>query len=338
MTKLTDYTQVVEDDAYANVGAYIVELMATIRAVRSFSTVEELIDQVLSIIPRVCGRVDLVADSYREISWKNSTRAARGEGSFTILKSVKAKIQDTNAFLHEHENKSQLIKLFFNWLINNKRKTLNSLRTTSLYLSTEGYCQRLSISDLSSINDLMSTQEEADFRLVVLAKHAIDSNSPVIIRSHSGDTDIFIMALTLFYSANLILDSGTGAGRKIRHMSDVEMEEDNRNASIGFHTFTGCEYTSSGWKTMNSKSSFKEAIPRFVENDSVDDHLCRTLGEFVCTMYGGGHAKDVNTLRFNKFTEKQNREIKYVDLSALPPCKTTLKLHILRANRVAYLM
>ena len=52
---------------------------------------------------------------------------------------------------------------------------------------------------------LMSAHEEADFRLMVHAKHCIDSNSPVIIRSRSGDTDIFIMALT-FYSANLVLD------------------------------------------------------------------------------------------------------------------------------------
>ena len=78
-------------------------------------------------------------------------------------------------------------------------------------------------------------------------------------------------------------------------MSDVEMEEDNRNASIGFHTFIGCECASSSWKTMNSKSSSKEAMPRFGENDSVDDHLCRTLGEFVCAMYSGGRAKDVST-------------------------------------------
>ena len=59
--------------------------MATIRAVGNFSTVEELINQVLSTIPRDCERADLMASSYREISWKNSTRAARGEGSFTIL-------------------------------------------------------------------------------------------------------------------------------------------------------------------------------------------------------------------------------------------------------------
>ena len=79
-------------------------------------------------------------------------------------------------------------------------------------------------------------------------------------------------------------------------MSDVEMEEDNRNVSIGFHTFIRCECDSSSWKIMNSISSSKEAMPRFGENDSVDDHFCRTLGEFVCAMYSGGRAKDVSTL------------------------------------------
>ena len=113
LMKIIDYTQVVEDDAHANVGAFIVDIMAAIRVAGSFLTVEELIYQALSIIPRVCGRVDLVTHSYREISWRNSTRAARGEGSFTILKSGKVKIQGTDAFLHENENKSQFINLCF---------------------------------------------------------------------------------------------------------------------------------------------------------------------------------------------------------------------------------
>ena len=77
--KITDCTQVVEDGTYANVGAYIVDLMAAIQTVGIFLTVEELLmNRVLSIIPRDCKKVDLVADSYREISWENSTSAARG--------------------------------------------------------------------------------------------------------------------------------------------------------------------------------------------------------------------------------------------------------------------
>ena len=109
----------------------------------------------------------------------------------------------------------------------------------------------------------------------------------------------------------MIYDSGTGAGRKIVQMSDVEIEEDNRNSLIGFHVFTMCDYIFSflhigktaSLKTMNHKSRFKEVMTRLGENDSVDDDLCRTLGKFVSTMCGGRRAKDVNTLPFSKFTE-----------------------------------
>ena len=47
-----------------------------------FLTEEELMKQA-STFPRDCGRVGLVADSYGKISRENSTRAARGEGSFS---------------------------------------------------------------------------------------------------------------------------------------------------------------------------------------------------------------------------------------------------------------
>ena len=52
LMKITDHTQVVENDTYANVGAYIVDLMAAIQAVDIFSTAEEFINRVLSIILR----------------------------------------------------------------------------------------------------------------------------------------------------------------------------------------------------------------------------------------------------------------------------------------------
>ena len=44
LTKIIDYAKVVQDDAYANAGAYILDLVAVIRAIGSFSTVEELMN------------------------------------------------------------------------------------------------------------------------------------------------------------------------------------------------------------------------------------------------------------------------------------------------------
>ena len=68
LIKIIDYTQVVEDDAYANDNAYILDQTAAARAVGTLLTLEEFINQVLSIILRDCRRVNLVADSFREIS------------------------------------------------------------------------------------------------------------------------------------------------------------------------------------------------------------------------------------------------------------------------------
>ena len=47
------------------------------------------------------------------------------------------------------------------------------LKTTNLYLSTEGSYQRLLLSDISLADKLISTHEEADFRLIVHAKQAV---------------------------------------------------------------------------------------------------------------------------------------------------------------------
>ena len=63
------------------------------------------------------------------------------------------------------------------------------------------------------------------------------------------------------------------------------------------------------WKTLNSKSCFKEAKKNLGENGSVDKNLSNTLGDFLSAIYHDrGHVKDVDILRFNNFTEKQKRE------------------------------
>ena len=75
LMKIIDYTQVVEDDAYANVGAYIVDLMAAIRAVvRHFLDSRKAAHHPSTIHHSKRLRK---SSSYREISWENSTSAAK---------------------------------------------------------------------------------------------------------------------------------------------------------------------------------------------------------------------------------------------------------------------
>ena len=80
----------------------------------------------------------------------------------------------------------------------------------------------------------------------MLSIPTVQSSSGHILQTHRHThththTHIFVIALASFYSTNLILDSGTGTGRKIVQISDVEIEEDNRNALISFHYFTKCD-------------------------------------------------------------------------------------------------
>ena len=177
------------------------DLGSAIWQVCNFLTGTELIWLVLSTISRV-------AESYNDMFLKNSTSVDNGEGLSAIPQSVKTNIPDTNTFLHDNETKSWLIKIFFNCLIVNRIKVLNILTTTNLYLTTERSCQRLSLSaDINLVDNLLSTHEETDFRLIV---HAYDTLSILTVQlktSYNG-RGIFFLTSLIFY-----ID--TGAGRKI---------------------------------------------------------------------------------------------------------------------------
>ena len=82
--------------------------MAVIRCVEIFKTIKELIFKILNTISKGCHWVDVVADSYRTVSWKNKTRDVRGEANRTIIKSVETNIFDSREFLNNY-NKTELV-------------------------------------------------------------------------------------------------------------------------------------------------------------------------------------------------------------------------------------
>lgn len=68
--------------------------MAAIGTVGNFTTIEELTWKIVNTIPTGGKRVDLIADSYRKPSQKNSTRKDSGSGEENMIKSGKNKIRD----------------------------------------------------------------------------------------------------------------------------------------------------------------------------------------------------------------------------------------------------
>ena len=58
----------------------------------------------------------------------------------------------------------------------------------------------------------------------------------------------------------------------------------------------------------------------------------------VCALYGCKGVTNINQRRSSKFKEQNDKEIRHVDLKKVPPCRSSLYLHLNRANRAAYMM
>ena len=113
---------------------------------------------------------------------------------------------------------------------------------------------------------------------------------------------------------------------------------------IGFHAFTGNDYISSFfrkgktacWKIVEKTSKFVEVFASLGCSWNLQDNVFNGLEEYVCYLYGF-RKKAINYVRHELFQCTYSHDNKIIDLSLLPPCQSTLKLHALRANVVAKL-
>ena len=103
------------------IAAYLVDLMALIRVLPGVcGTYEELAQKGFNALPVGYQRIDIVADTYRENSLKNSERTKRGCSKRVLIHSSKSKVHRNFAdFLKNGENKSRLIELIENELVKN---------------------------------------------------------------------------------------------------------------------------------------------------------------------------------------------------------------------------
>ena len=108
--------------------------------------------------------------------------------------------RNVKGFLSNGDNKSRLAELLVKVLLTDRAKILSLLLSEVGYVSTYNKCVRISMVDSSEAYHLTSNQEEADTTLMLHANDTLstDRNTKVIIRSHSGDTDILILAIGLF--------------------------------------------------------------------------------------------------------------------------------------------
>ena len=332
----------------SGVGAYVVDFIALIRTMIEIpSTFEGLAWKIIKCIPSGYPRVDLVADTYRQMSMKNAERDNRGSSSQIIIKSIQSKVpRDFKNFLSNGENKTRMITLLFDYFASNRVKVLNTLRASKLVLSKDTDTTCITLSSVYVDDELTSNQEEADTKIILHCWDVLQNNTiqSVILRSHSGDTDITVLAVSLLheYQEKVFLDYGSGKNRKGFWLSNIEMSISERKALLSFHALTGNDYISSFfrkgksvcWKVMKQSVRFETAFTLLGTSWDLTEDVFGLLEEFICYLYGYKQ-KNVDDVRSKMFSKKYSNEHKVVDLSILPPCRSVLRLHVQRSNVVA---
>ena len=131
-----------------------------------------------------------------------------------IISSTQSKLpRDFNSFFANGKNKTRLIELIRSVLVSKKECILADLKSDAIYFSSYKECTLVTKEDAVLIPDLSSSQEEANTTVMLHAKHALRNNDKgiAIIRSHSGDIDIAVIALLHFIDngERVILDTNT---------------------------------------------------------------------------------------------------------------------------------
>jgi hypothetical protein len=337
--------------------AYVIDGNAMLQAsINVPETFEDFCLQVFRQLPK-WSSVHFVTDSYKPDSIKTFERSRRGNSATFTIGGPRTKMpRDFKKFMTNDSNKQQLLRMLYSeWKCD---KYAHLMQGRRIFFVLEQECFVLHSPDnLTQQSDLVealcSSQEEADTRVVL---HALYEDCPSSIVVRSPDTDVLVMMLYYSKSINVpfYLDTGTGNKRRLIDVKSLSsaLGPDMCSALPAYHAMTGCDHTSAfvrrgkvkPLKLIQKDLRHVATLKQLGVSSTVSDDLLRGTEQFVCGMYGDS-ASDVNYLRHKLFMSRYDcksetesssfKALDGVDLSMLPPCRSTLRLHILRANYVS---
>lgn len=124
-------------DVSREVPTLIIDMIAHYRVISTNppDTFEERIFRFLKTIPNGSTCIDIVADTYREFSFKSSERIKRGSSAKLLIKSVKSKIaREINKNFSNNDNKLRLISMTFSYIKDNPEQCLNLIKCEKVVL------------------------------------------------------------------------------------------------------------------------------------------------------------------------------------------------------------
>lgn len=210
-----------------------------------------------------------------------------------------------------------------------------------LYVTSGENCYKIYHNEGSIlVQDLCSTHEEADTRLMLHAAHAASAGFQSIVLV-AEDTDVFLISLAFStdIDASLYLKCGTRARISYVDIKKVAAAPSDSicKALIGMHAYTGCDSVSTfagrgkitPLKMMIQDIALQHTFTELGMEWTVSSSLLNRLEAFICQLYAAKTSVEkVNELRYHMFCTKKGR----VEPHQLPPCADALNKHVLRAN------
>ena len=242
-----------------------------------------------------CNRIDVVFDTYKELSIKNCEQQLRGEESGHQLVNITSTqiVRQWRNFLTRVSNKTSLITFIVNeW---RKEACRQKLEEKLLYVNAGDTCYRIT-AEGSEVPTLKSQQEEEDGRLLLHASHAANEgfNSVLVC---SEDTDVFIMSLAFSneIGASLFMKSGTRTRTNVIDISKVaaSLGPEVCKGVLGMHAFTGCDTVSAfagkgkaqTLKLLKKNTRSREALTELGKEWGLSPELTDKLEELTCRLY-----------------------------------------------------
>ena len=232
--------------------ACIVDAMSIIQKLDgNGKTFQDLAKSALNMVIREggdnCDRVDIVFDVYRESSIKDTERVNRGTGSGVRFNNISAghRIKQWRSFLSEAHNNTMLIEFIpEEWKSNDSKAVIGN---KTLYVTRGEKCWKITRCETSLVDELQSSQEEADTRILLPAKHASDQGyKSVVVVSEDTGVDVLCIAFAKDIKGSFYQKRGTKTRTRYLDIKQVRAVLGDRlsQALLEFHAFTGCDSVS----------------------------------------------------------------------------------------------
>ena len=245
-------------------------------------------------------------------------RASSGRLTFQQLRKDH-QIKQWNHFVTDGNNKTEIISLLVQlW---SENITLLTRQPESFFVTSENKYYEISRNGMNIVSELEPSQEEADTRMMLHAKHAKDHGyCNIIIKT--PHTDVFVICLSLISQINtsIIFNTGTRDKTRMIHLNEVKENLSKRfttdmfdidqfsSALLGVCAYTGCDTVSAfsgkgeikAIKLMSKNRDYVELFSSLGSSWNLTEEHILKLEEFTCHFYGH-KSNDVNLLRYKMY-------------------------------------